>query len=63
MHDCGNSAAAIIIDPIALAAVVILTTILVLGVKESFWFNAFTVLVSLIAIFLCIFLGKPAPPH
>ncbi|WIA40660.1 hypothetical protein OEZ86_004366 [Tetradesmus obliquus] len=59
VHDCGNSAAAIIIDPIALAAVVILTTILVLGVKESFWFNAFTVLVSLIAILLCIFLGAP----
>ncbi|KAF6257134.1 amino acid permease-domain-containing protein [Scenedesmus sp. NREL 46B-D3] len=59
VHACDNSAAAIVIDPIALATVVILTTILVFGVKESFWFNAATVVVSMVAILLCIFLGAP----
>lgn len=58
VHACDNSAAAIVIDPIALATVVILTTILVFGVKESFWFNAATVVVSMVAILLCIFLGE-----
>jgi amino acid transporter len=54
---CDNKAAAIVIDPIALAAVIILIVILVCGVKESFWFNAFTVAVSLVAILMAIFLG------
>jgi amino acid transporter len=55
---CSSKTAAVIIDPIALAAVVILTAIMVFGVRESFYFNAATVAVSLVAIFLCIFLGK-----
>jgi amino acid transporter len=54
---CDNKAAAIIIDPVALAAVIILIVILVCGVKESFWFNTFTVAVSLTAILMAIFLG------
>jgi amino acid transporter len=55
---CGSKTAAVIIDPIAAAAVVILTAIMAFGVKESFYFNAATVAVSLVAIFLCIFLGE-----
>jgi hypothetical protein len=55
---CSNKSAAVIIDPIALAAVVLLTAIMAFGVKESFYFNAATVAVSLVAIFLCIFLGE-----
>lgn len=55
---CGSKTAAVIIDPIALAAVVLLTAIMAFGVKESFYFNAATVAVSLVAIFLCIFLGE-----
>jgi APA family basic amino acid/polyamine antiporter len=55
---CGNKDAAVIIDPIALAAVVLLTVIMVFGVKESFWFNVGTVVISVIAILLCIFMGK-----
>jgi amino acid transporter len=54
---CDDKLGAIIIDPIALAAVVILIVILVAGVKESFWFNAFTVAISLVAILMAIFLG------
>lgn len=45
------------IDPIALGAVVLLTLIMVFGVKESFWFNVATVVISVIAILLCIFMG------
>ncbi|WIA30684.1 hypothetical protein OEZ86_000756 [Tetradesmus obliquus] len=56
---CGSKTSAVIIDPIALAAVVLLTAIMAFGVKESFYFNAATVAVSLVAIFLCIFLGAP----
>lgn len=56
---CGNAASAIIIDPIALAAVVVLTLIMAFGVKESFWFNAATVVMSAVAILLCIFMGAP----
>jgi amino acid transporter len=55
---CGNKDAAVIIDPIALAAVVLLTVIMVFGVKESFWFNVGTVVISVIAILLCIFMGE-----
>jgi amino acid transporter len=55
---CDNTAGAIVIDPIALATCIILVAILVLGVRESFWFNAFTVAVSLVAILLAIFLGE-----
>lgn len=55
---CGDKTTAIVIDPIALAAVVLLTLIMVFGVKESFWFNVATVIISVIAILLCIFMGK-----
>jgi amino acid transporter len=55
---CGDKNAAIIIDPIALGAIILLTVIMVFGVKESFWFNALTVAVSVLAILLCIFLGE-----
>jgi amino acid transporter len=58
VHACDNQAAAIVIDPIALAAVIILVIILVCGVKESFWFNALTVAISLVAILMAIFLGE-----
>lgn len=57
MAACGDKTTALIIDPIALAAVVILTLIMVFGVKESFWFNVATVIISVIAILLCIFMG------
>lgn len=55
---CGDKNTAIVIDPIALAAVVLLTLIMVFGVKESFWFNVATVIISVIAILLCIFMGE-----
>jgi amino acid transporter len=55
---CGNKDTALVIDPIALACVVLLTLIMVFGVKESFWFNVATVVISVIAILLCIFMGK-----
>jgi hypothetical protein len=58
---CGDKNAAIIIDPIALAAVVLLTLIMVFGVKESFWFNVATVVISVVAILLCIFMGESDP--
>jgi len=56
---CDDKLSALIIDPIALACVVILTLVMVFGVKESFWFNVATVVISVIAIFLCIFMGAP----
>eukprot|EP00775_Hariotina_reticulata_P009041 gene9041-9212_t len=56
---CGDKTTALIIDPIALAAIIILTVIMAFGVKESFWFNVGTVVVSVIAILLCIFMGAP----
>lgn len=56
---CDNAKAAIVIDPIALAAVVVLTLVMVFGVKESFWFNVGTVAISMVAILLCIFMGAP----
>lgn len=56
---CESPTTAIVIDPIALAAVVILTLVMVFGVKESFWFNVGTVAISLVAILLCIFMGAP----
>lgn len=59
VHNCGDVNSAIIIDPIALAAVVILTLVMVFGVKESFWFNVGTVVISVIAILMCIFMGAP----
>jgi hypothetical protein len=55
---CGDKNTALIIDPIALGAIILLTVIMVFGVKESFWFNAATVVVSVIAILLSIFLGE-----
>jgi len=55
---CGDKTTALIIDPIALAAIIILTVIMAFGVKESFWFNVGTVVVSVIAILLCIFMGE-----
>lgn len=54
---CADKTKAVIIDPIALAAIVILTAVMVFGVKESFWFNAGTVVVSVLAILLTIILG------
>ncbi|KAI8467780.1 MAG: amino acid permease-domain-containing protein [Monoraphidium minutum] len=56
---CDNAKGAIIIDPIALGAVVVLTLVMVFGVKESFWFNVGTVAISMLAILLCIFMGAP----
>jgi len=55
---CGDKTTALIIDPIALAAIIILTLIMAFGVKESFWFNVGTVVVSVLAILLCIFMGE-----
>jgi amino acid transporter len=55
---CDNKLSALVIDPIALACVVVLTLVMVFGVKESFWFNVATVVISVIAILLCIFMGK-----
>jgi hypothetical protein len=34
---------------------------MVFGVKESFWFNVATVVISVVAILLCIFMGESDP--
>lgn len=57
---CDNHIGAIVIDPIALGAIILLTLVMVFGVKESFWFNVGTVAISVVAILFCILAGEPA---
>lgn len=63
MAACNDKTAAVIIDPIALGAIILLTLIMVFGVKESFWVNVATVVVSVVAILLCIFMGAYILTH
>ena len=63
--NCESADWPIIIDPIALAAVIVLTTVMVFGVRESFWVNMITVFICAASILFCIFAGAPqvgAPP-
>lgn len=55
--NCESSEGFITLDPVALALVVVLTVALCFGVKESFYFNAATVVISIAVILLCIGLG------
>lgn len=60
VSNCDDPANALVLDPVAAAALVFLTIVMIFGVKESFVFNTVTVIASVVAIMVTIIAGATA---